>query len=69
MSVLDDTCVLKRVGAERAAQVKRETQMLLDHFTEEGLRELCMRFSAEGISPGGAADMLALTIFTQSIIN
>ena len=69
MSVLDDTCVLKRVGADRAAQVKRETQMLLDHFTEEGLRELCMRFSAEGISPGGAADMLALTIFTQSIIN
>ncbi len=69
MSVLDDTCVLKRVGAERAAQVKQEAQMLLDHFTEEGLKELCERYSTEGISPGGSADMLALTIFTQSIIN
>ena len=68
MSVLDDTCVLKRVGAERAAQVKQEAQMLLDHFTEEGLKELCERYSTEGISPGGSADMLALTIFIHSII-
>ena len=32
------------------------------------LREICKRYAAEGISPGGAADMLALTIFIDSIL-
>jgi triphosphoribosyl-dephospho-CoA synthetase len=30
---------------------------------------MCDRYAAEGISPGGAADMLALTIFIDSILN
>ena len=30
---------------------------------------LCKRYAAEGISPGGAADMLALTIFIHSILS
>jgi [citrate (pro-3S)-lyase] ligase len=33
------------------------------------LKEMCARFAAEGISPGGAADMLALTIFMDSILH
>ena len=33
------------------------------------LIEMCERYAAEGISPGGAADMLALTIFMDSILN
>ena len=33
------------------------------------LEEMCDRYAAEGISPGGAADMLALTIFMDSILN
>ena len=33
------------------------------------LQEMCARYAAEGISPGGAADMLALTIFIDSIFN
>ena len=33
------------------------------------LKEMCERYAAEGISPGGAADMLALTIFMDSILN
>ncbi|MBR0109834.1 MAG: triphosphoribosyl-dephospho-CoA synthase, partial [Bacteroidales bacterium] len=28
----------------------------------------CAQYAAEGISPGGAADMLALTIFINSIL-
>jgi citrate lyase synthetase len=32
------------------------------------LKQLCDRYAAEGVSPGGAADMLALTIFMDSII-
>ncbi|MBQ6952891.1 MAG: triphosphoribosyl-dephospho-CoA synthase [Bacteroidales bacterium] len=35
---------------------------------QKRLQELCDRYAAEGISPGGAADMLALTIFIDSII-
>ena len=94
MSTLDDTCVVKRAGAERAQQVKKEAEEILrfaqndkegsqndktnpchpeeakptkDLFAE-ALKELCDRYAAEGISPGGAADMLALTIFIDSII-
>ena len=64
MSTLDDTCVVKRVGYERAQEVKREAASLIPGLT----RDLCDRYAAEGISPGGAADMLALTIFIDSII-
>ena len=70
MSTLDDTCVIKRVGAERAHRVKEEARETLGSkdFNKD-LNDLCDRFAAEGISPGGAADMLALTIFINSITN
>ena len=35
----------------------------------ERLRDLCARYAAERISPGGAADMLALTIYMESILH
>ena len=69
MSGLDDTCVLHRVGYDRAQEVKAEAGALLETFSEDGLKEMCGRYAAEGISPGGAADMLALTIFMDSISN
>jgi [citrate (pro-3S)-lyase] ligase len=69
MSTLDDTCVIHRVGYQRAQEVKEEAKALLDDFSEEGLRKMKMRYDAEGISPGGAADMLALTIFVDSLTN
>jgi len=86
MSTLDDSCVVKRVGNERAQQVKREASAVLmaeekwffakpcekyfsSDTTPETLKEMCARYAAEGISPGGAADMLALTIFINSILN
>ena len=69
MSELDDTCVIQRVGYDRAQDVKREAKSLLQDFSEERLLEMCTRYAAEGISPGGAADMLALTIFIDSIDN
>ena len=139
MSTLDDTCIIKRVGYDRAQQVKDEAMALLngseavrkgvplrdvstpghgqgegpvgdksftrsedDKFScripdegrtqetmggagrakrgssrngtpsgaelqSEALQDLCARYAAEGISPGGAADMLALTVFFDSI--
>lgn len=76
MSTLEDTCVIKRVGYERAQEVKREADEILriaqndkNVAQNDGLTEMCRRYAAEGISPGGAADMLALTIFIHSIIS
>lgn len=76
MSTLEDTCVIKRVGYERAQEVKREADEILriaqndkNVAQNDGLTEMCKRYAAEGISPGGAADMLALTIFIHSIIS
>ena len=65
MSTLDDTCVIHRVGTARAQQVKAEAKALLEEGGE--LKDLCEKYAAERISPGGAADMLALTIFIDSI--
>ena len=88
MSSLDDTCVIHRVGYERAQEVKREAAAMLvaleNYFSQgfaknqfskaiptatEMLQDLCVRYAAEGISPGGAADMLALTILIDSLTN
>ena len=94
MCTLDDTCVIKRVGYDRAQEVKREAAALLasaqpsaeeNYFSgrcpknqfspanasptlADAIKTLCSRYAQEGISPGGAADMLALTIFFDSII-
>lgn len=68
MSTLDDTCILHRVGAERAQAVKKEAKALCENFSPEALEALCRQYEKEHISPGGAADMLALTIFADSII-
>ena len=69
MAALDDTCVIHRVGYQRAQEVKEEAKALLDDFSEDGLKEMKKRYDAEGISPGGAADMLALTILIDSLTN
>ena len=68
MSQIDDTNILHRRGAEVAQQVKTEAARLLADFSPEQLETMNRRFIAENISPGGAADMLALTIFIQTII-
>ena len=100
MSTLDDTCVVHRVGKERAEKVKKEAEALLKEMpdqvghdekvaghdekvaghnapvgpdgspvTPDMIGGLCERYAAERISPGGAADMLALTIFIHSILS
>ena len=69
ISTLDDTCVIHRVGYKRAQEVKIEAAGVLSGFSPEALEELCSRYASERISPGGAADMLALTVFIESILN
>ena len=69
MATLDDTCGIHRVGYERAMAVKAEAKALAERFDMGKLKTMCSSYAAEGISPGGAADMLALTIFIDSIFN
>ena len=60
MATLDDTCVIHRAGYARAQEIKAEAKTLADHFDKEKLKEMCDRYAAEGISPGGAAVQLTL---------
>ena len=75
MSTLDDTCIIKRVGKERAEQLKKEIPGTSPRMTGFGgsimadvLKKMCEQFATEGISPGGAADMVALTILIDSLL-
>ena len=67
MSQLDDTNVYYRCGAAVAQQVKHEAEALLADFTVEKLKDMNRSFIARNISPGGAADMLSLTVFIDTI--
>lgn len=67
MATLDDTNVYHRKGAEGVAQMKADSIALLNDFEPKKLEQLNQDYNAQGISPGGSADMLALTIFVRSI--
>ena len=69
MSQLDDTNVIHRVGYDQAQQVKQEARMLLDNYSVAGMEAMNREYIARNISPGGSADMVALTIFIHSILN
>lgn len=67
MSGLDDTCIIHRAGYAASLDVKRRAVDLLADFSPSGLQSMDASFKALGISPGGSADMLSLTIFADSI--
>ena len=82
MCDLDDTNIIYRTDLATAEEVKQEARALLDsfskaHTTEDkekriaaellALKDMDKRYTARNISPGGAADMLSLTIFIGSI--
>ena len=74
---LDDTCLIHRVGYERSEQLRDEASEVFGEIahgtdyvkTESLLKVLCARYAAEDASPGGAADMLALTVFIDSLLS
>ncbi|MBR5698753.1 MAG: triphosphoribosyl-dephospho-CoA synthase [Prevotella sp.] len=68
MSQLDDTNILYRCGAESANRVKADAAELLARFSIDGLQAMNLRYTTDHISPGGSADMLALTIFIHAIM-
>ena len=67
MSQLDDTNVIHRVGYEQAQQVKQMAATTLANCTTHALTQLNDHFVKLNISPGGAADMLALTIMVHRL--
>ena len=67
MCDLDDTNVIYRTNLATAEEVKQEARALLDSFSEAALKDMDKRYTARNISPGGAADMLSLTVFIGSI--
>lgn len=67
MSTLTDTNVAFRAGNLAAENVRRQARELLDNFSVDGLQALNNEFIAKNISPGGAADMLALTLLFSKI--
>ena len=69
MSQLDDTNVIHRAGYEQAQHVKREARELLDNYSTHGMEQMNRDYIALNISPGGSADMVALTLFIHSILN
>ncbi|MBR5657077.1 MAG: triphosphoribosyl-dephospho-CoA synthase [Prevotella sp.] len=68
MATLDDTNVYYRGGEEAARLVKEGAQRLLERYSEYGMKRLNAEFVSMNISPGGSADMLALTVFYDSIV-
>lgn len=82
MCDLDDTNVIYRTDLATAEEVKQEARAQLDNFSKAhtaedkekriaaellALKDMDKRYTARNISPGGAADMLSLTIFIGSI--
>lgn len=67
MCDLDDTNVIYRTDLATAEEVKQEARALLDNFSEAALKDMDRHYTTRNISPGGAADILSLTIFIGSI--
>lgn len=67
MCDLDDTNVIYRTDLATAEEVKQEARALLDNFSEAALKDMDRHYKTRNISPGGAADMLSLTVFIGSI--
>lgn len=70
ISELQDSNVVYRAGRDKAEEAQRRAARLLaDGCTAQALSEMNDDFKRQRISHGGAADMLALTFFIDSIDN
>ena len=72
MSELDDSNILYRCGRTTADEVKEmaaalKNEDLPPNLLTERLAELNRKFIERNISPGGAADMLSLTLFADRL--
>lgn len=68
MTTLDDSNVAYRAGVEAIDFVKTSASGLARDFDPDSLARLNGEFIRRGISPGGAADMLSLTLLAHAIL-
>ncbi len=68
MTTLDDTNICHRRGMDGLNTVKTEAGRLLENFSMAGMNKMNERFIKENLSPGGSADMLALTVFAEGLL-
>lgn len=67
MSTLDDTNILHRGGRTALDMVKQRSRLLADDYSHEAMAQMNDCFIGLNLSPGGSADMLALTVFAHSV--
>lgn len=67
ISELDDTNIVFRKGECKAQEIKQLAADASRQFQPDILTKLNQLFIREHVSPGGAADMLSLTLFIDSI--
>lgn len=70
MTCVEDSNILRRSGSEALRSVQSRAKALLERgFTMDDLRRMNDDFVRENLSPGGSADLLAVTIFLYEIQN
>ena len=70
MTCVEDSNVLRRRGVAALRSVQSRAKSLLEQgFTMDDLRRINDDFVRENLSPGGSADLLAITIFLYEIQN
>ena len=71
MSVNNDTNILYRRGIDVLEELKGISVRILKNndFTANGLTEISEFCMKQNISPGGSADLLALSIFIYALEN
>lgn len=69
MAKLEDTNLYHRGGQEGAEFARTRALALLQNFSPEGLQQLNTEFIGRNLSPGGSADMFALTLLISSLIS
>ena len=70
MACVEDSNILRRRGPEALRSVQLRARALLEQgFNSDDLRRMNDDFVRENLSPGGSADLLAVTIFLFEIQN
>ena len=67
MSQITDSNIYHRCGPQVAEEVRDTAASLANDYSHEAMRRLDADYSSRRISPGGAADMLALALLIDSL--
>lgn len=63
MAGVEDANIIRRSSPARAAALMQEAAQVRDAFSIESVRAMDARLIAENLSPGGCADLLAISLF------